>query len=161
METKQNKFYFQPEENLYKFKKKNKNYFRDELEMRTIKIIDIGYITILYFILGIMFSLIFDKIFGKWDKKRDEKKSLTLIGIELILIIWVYGSIVYIVRNFVEIIPSPLSYVKFSNPKKKFFHHKVKELSSATVFTLVFFSRSDYFTKKFGYFYQRLSDENI
>ena len=35
---------------------------RDEIEMRTIKIIDVGYVAILYFVFGIVISVFFDKI---------------------------------------------------------------------------------------------------
>jgi tetrahydromethanopterin S-methyltransferase subunit C len=78
-----------------------------DLEFRTIKILDIGYITIIYFILGLLISRLFDSYLGKYDKLNDDKKHPIRVGAELIIIIWVIGATVYLTRNIVELIPSP------------------------------------------------------
>jgi len=78
-----------------------------DLEFRTIKVLDIGYITVIYFILGILISRVFDVYLGKFNKSNDDKKHIARVGLELIGIIWAIGSIVYLSRNAVELIPSP------------------------------------------------------
>ena len=131
--------------------------FFDELEMRTIKIIDVGYIAIIYFIFAIACSTLFDKTLGEWSEEVDSKKSINRLSLELIGIIWMIGVITYIVRNIVELIPSPLSYVPLSNPKRKFKHGDLKELTSAAFFTLIFLGTSYHFKNKLEYFYKRFS----
>lgn len=132
---------------------------RDEIEMRTIKMIDVGYVAILYFVFGIVISVFFDKILGTWSKEKDDKKNLALVGAELVGIMWLFGIATYIVRNIVEIIPSPLSYVPLSNPKRKFRHTELKELTTATVFTIILLGLSKHFRDKLEYFYERFSQK--
>ncbi len=130
---------------------------RDEVQMRSIKIVDIGYIAMLYFIFAIIFSAFFDKLLGEWKEDEESKKGMVRIALELLGIIWMYGVTVYFVRNLVELIPSPFSHIPLSNPKLKFDHKKLKELSSATVFTLVLLGTSRHFRKKLDYFYDRFT----
>ncbi len=132
---------------------------RDEVQMRSIKMIDIGYIAVLYFFFAIICSALFDRLLGEWKEETEKTKSLTRIGLELVGIIWMYGVTIYIVRNVVEKIPSPLSHVPLSNSKLKFDHRKLKELSSATVFTLVLLGTSRHFKKKLDYFYDRFTQK--
>lgn len=130
----------------------------DEFEMRSIKIIDVGYIAIIYFIFAILCSALFDRILGEWNEENDKKKSLGRLSLELIGLIWVIGVVTYIVRNVVELIPSPLSLIPLSNPKRKFEHKKLKELTSAAFFTLIFLGTSFHFKRKLEYFHKRLTE---
>ncbi len=132
---------------------------RDEIEMRTVKIIDIGYITIVYFILAVLVSIGYDKAFGIYDPQDDDKKSIYRVALELIGIMWLFGVTIYIARNVVELIPSPLSYVPLSNPNRKFDHTKLKELTSASVFIFIFIGTNRFFKDKFFYFYNRFFKE--
>ena len=122
-----------------------------DLEFRTIKILDIGYITIIYFILGILISRIFDVYLGKFDKSNDDKKHIIRVGAELILIIWTIGSIVYLARNIVELIPSPFDGLY------GFKHLQMKELGSAAVFTMLVLAYTYHFDAKLDYFNHRIN----
>jgi len=121
--------------------------------LRSIKILDIGYITVIYFILGLVFSRLFDLYFSKHNPKNDNKKTIYKVGIELVFMIWILGIIIYIVRNLVELIPSPFDGLFGFN------HYLVKELGSAAVFTMILLSYTYHFKHKLDYFNDRINKE--
>jgi hypothetical protein len=116
--------------------------YSKEIIIRMIKLLDIGYITTIYAILAIILAKLFDKYFGNFDEVSEEKKSLIQSIIELILHLWLIGIVIYIVRNFVPLIPFPLNGIYGFN------HLKVKELSTATVFSIVFIYFYQYYQNK-------------
>jgi len=124
----------------------------NDLLMRGIKIIDIGYITVLYILFSMIFAYITDKIMGKFDEKKQQKKSKTQLTIELVCEMWVYGIFIYIVRNLVELIPFPL------DGYHGFEHKRVKELTTAipAVFTFTYILFSDYLKNKLAFFYNHV-----
>jgi hypothetical protein len=130
---------------------KPKQTFKEDLIIRTIKIVDIGYITILYFILGFIISIFFNRMYEKYVDLVNDYKSNIRLTLELLLHIWLMGVTVYFARNLIEKIPSPLDNIA------GFSHKRVKELHSATVFTLVFFFSQTYMREKMGYLYKRLT----
>lgn len=132
-------------------------WMRDELEMRSLKLLDIGYIAVLYFIAAAVMTILFDRLWGEWSQEQESQKSTFRIGIELIGMVWLFGVTTYIVRHLVEQIPSPVSLIQLSNPDLKFDHKKVKELSNASVFTLILLGTSYHFRKKLEYFYRRIT----
>ena len=121
-----------------------------ELHIRGIKILDIGYITSIYFILGMIFAKIFDKIYGKFDEKEEETKSLLHKTIEVIGLMWISGIVIYIVKNLAELIPSPFDGLY------RFEHSRVKELKNAVVFSFIFLYFQSYFKEKIQYYYNNL-----
>jgi hypothetical protein len=125
----------------------------DELIIRSIKVIDIGYIAVIYFTLAFFISGSIDKWLGKFEAKA--RKSTLRLAAEVILHIWCIGVIVYIVRNIVERIPFPL------NGIRGFEHRRVKELSNAAVFTFVMLFFQKHLRHKLEYLYERVfgSDE--
>jgi hypothetical protein len=130
---------------------KPKQTLKEDIIIRGIKIIDIGYITVLYFILGFTVSIWFNRMYEKYVDLINDYKSNLRLAIELLIHIWLLGITVYIARNIVEKIPSPLDNLY------GFSHKRVKELHSATVFTLVFFFSQTYMREKMGYLYKRLT----
>jgi hypothetical protein len=121
-----------------------------EFEIRGLKIIDIGYITVIYFLIGIVFAKLFDKLYGTFDPVAEKKKSMTQQTLELIGMMWVTGVVTYIIRNVVQLIPSPVDNL-FG-----FQHLRVKELTSAGTFTFVFLFFQAYFKSKLQYYYNNL-----
>jgi len=105
---------------------------KKELIIRSIKILDIGYITAIYITLGIILATICDRNLGKFDETKESKKPLYQSIIELILYLWFIGIVVYIVRNLVPLIPFPL------NGIYGFDHLRVKEVTSAALFSFAF-----------------------
>jgi hypothetical protein len=99
--------------------------------IRTNKMIDIGYITTIYFILGAIVANMITKYQNEFNNKEEDKRTVIKSSLSLILLIWINGVLIYFARNLVELIPYPFdSYFGFH-------HKKVKELGAATAFTFV------------------------
>ena len=77
------------------------------LLFRLVKIADIGYITALYFLSGFVVARLVDTYVNKYNKKIEEKKSTFQLIIEIIFFLWINGMLIYIIRNTIELIPSP------------------------------------------------------
>jgi len=123
--------------------------YKKELIVRSIKILDIGYITVIYVMLGIILARLCDKKLGKFDEKKAKEKPIFQHVIELILLLWFIGVVIYIVRNLVPLIPFPLDgYYGFK-------HLKVKELTSATFFTISFMYFQVYYQNKIKYIFSK------
>ena len=130
------------------------NVLKKELTIRSIKMVDIGFITVLYFILGYSVSLLLNKIYERFVDLNENDKPTYQLVYELLIHVWIIGIFVYIARNVVEEIPSPLHGIK------GFDHYRVKELHSATTFTLIIFYSQPYIHKKINILYKRLSNNN-
>ena len=122
----------------------------NEFLFRSIKIFDIGFVTVIYFLVGITLAKLFDSLYGTFDENKESKKSKLIQTIELMLMMWIYGVIIYFVRNIVEIIPSPL------NGIGGFKHIKLKELKGAPVFVFIFLYFQSYFLAKLKYYYKNI-----
>lgn len=121
----------------------------NDLLMRSIKIVDIGYIFTLYYGFGVLFAMIVDRILGPFDEKKYNKLSTTQITIEILLIMWMVGVIAYIVRNIVELIPFPL------DGYHGFKHKKVKEIKRTWAFGIIFISCATNLQSRIKYVYNR------
>lgn len=99
--------------------------------IRLNKMIDIGFITTIYFIMGAIVANMITGYQNKFDSKESDKYSLLKNIFNLVILIWINGVLIYIARNVIEFIPYPLdNYFGFQ-------HKKVKELGAATAFTFV------------------------
>jgi hypothetical protein len=123
----------------------------EDINFRSVKIMDIGYVTAIYFIVGLIFSRLFDKLFGEFDPKKEEKKHIVQSGAELVGMIWIIGISTYFVRNLVELIPSPFDGLG------GFVHKKLKELSGAGVYTMIVMGYAFHFRAKLDAFNRRLN----
>ena len=128
---------------------------KHDILMRSIKIIDIGYLAVIYFILAIIYCLATDKILGNFDAKVEDVKSIPRIVGESILHIWIIGVSIYIIRNVVELVPFPL------NGYHGFVHGRVKELSNAVVFSTVVMTYQFYFRDRLDYLFTRIKTEYL
>ena len=105
--------------------------FLQDFLIRTNKMIDIGFITTIYFILGAIVANIITKYQTEFNNKNEDKKTVIKSTLSLILLIWINGVLIYFARNIVELIPYPF------DDLFGFHHKKVKELGAATAFTFV------------------------
>jgi hypothetical protein len=99
--------------------------------IRLNKMIDIGFITTIYFIMGAIVANTITGYQNKFDSKESDKKTLLTNIFSLIILIWINGVLIYFARNIIQLIPYPFdNYFGFQ-------HKKVKELGGATAFTFV------------------------
>lgn len=111
---------------------------KDELIIRSIKIIDIAYISAIYATIVISISVLLDKFIGPIDEQVELEKSIWRVILESWLYIGLVAISAYIVRNLVEKIPFPL------DGYGGFVHSKVKELGGGPIygFLLFFYARN-------------------
>ena len=126
---------------MYNFKKKL------NLNFRLVKIMDIGYIALIYFFLAILLSSLMDKVYGPYDQAKEKEKLFYVRALELVGMIWLNGVIIYFVRNLVPFIPSPFDNIY------GFKHIRLKELKSAGIFEFVFLIKQDNLLKRIKLFY--------
>ena len=126
-----------------------KQTWQQDLLMRGIKIIDIGYIYIIYFIITICLAILADRILGTFDPILYKNTPDWKIGVEILLTIWIFGILFYIMRNVIEIIPFPL------DGYKGFSHTSVKELENSWIFHFIFLTCCTNIKDRLTYFYKR------
>lgn len=126
--------------------------YKKEIAIRTIKLIDIGFITSIYLVLGIVLAKLCDIYLGDFDENAENKKPRWICISELILYFWFLGIIIYIIRNIVPLIPFPM------NGIYGFKHEKVKELSGDTTFAVAFVYFQNYYQKKLQNILSRLKN---
>lgn len=116
-----------------------------------VKLLDIGFVTCIYFATGVWLALIIDQSLGRFDEKFEEKKHIARLLGEVLLHVYFIGIMVYLVRNFAQIIPSPF------DGMFGFEHARLKELSNATVFTTIFVLFQRYLRQKVYHIHSRLA----
>lgn len=112
----------------------------------TIKLIDIGYVTSLYFVFGLLAAKAFDYYYDKFDP--EDYKTLPfwkLLG-SILLHTFALGVTAYILRNFIEMIPFPLDGVA------GFRHHRLKELEGGVMLSVILVLFQNNLTDKINYF---------
>lgn len=104
------------------------------LLIRGIKILDIGWTTIAYFLIALgiiqLYNFINTKISGPFNLEKEKKRSTTSLLIDVLFKLWVMAIISYFVRNLFQLIPFPLD--NFNNSGYQ--HLKVKEVMSGATF---------------------------
>ena len=121
---------------------KQKQTLKEDLLIRGIKLLDIGYITTIYVLGGVYAASILDNyVYPRINFNKnipDEKKKTEQILIELIICLIINAIIVYILKNILQKIPFPL------DKKFGFDHMKVKEFQTGQIlnFVLILFSKS-------------------
>lgn len=99
-----------------------------EIVIRSIKLFDMGYATVIYILSAIVIISILNKYNGKYNKKEEEKKTTSRLFWDVILRTWIIAVLAYFVRNIFQMIPFPLEGVY------GFEHLKVKEVLQSSLF---------------------------
>lgn len=124
--------------------------YKKEVIIRGIKILDIGFITAIYFSLWLFLAKSCDDVVGEFDEQKENQKPIWKIIIELIFYFWFIGIVIYVVRNVIPLIPFPLDGI-FG-----FDHMMVKELTNAIAFTITFIYFQKYYQAKIQHLLLRL-----
>lgn len=98
---------------------------------RLVKICDIGYTTLIFFLLALLVASVLEHLYGEYDEKDEKDKTTVRKILDLVGMIWLNGIIIYFIRNIVAFIPSPFDGLY------GFEHSRLKELDSAYVFDFV------------------------
>jgi len=105
---------------------------KHEAPFRVIKILDMGYVSVLYFLIGIFLSKVTDIIFGKYQEEEIKQISTLRLMLEIILTIWFNMTLFYITRNVMELIPSPF------HGLYQYDHSRLKEVTDTTILGLTY-----------------------
>jgi hypothetical protein len=126
---------------------------KDELIIRSIKIIDIAYISAIYATIVISISVLLDRFIGPIDEHVELEKSIWRVILESWLYIGLVAISAYIVRNLVEKIPFPL------DGYGGFIHSKVKELGGGPIYGFLLFFYARNLRKKIEILINRVTDQ--
>lgn len=113
-----------------------------EIWIRSIKLLDIGYVTAIYLLVAVFLSNVIDRALKPVDESMERQKSLLRRTIEIIGITWLLVATIYVVRNLVELIPSPFHGIA------GFDHFRLKELKFAAIFIFIFLFLQTHFRNK-------------
>lgn len=113
------------------------------------KILAIGYVTVIYFFLGMGLAKLFDIFYGRFDKSSFNP-SVNVSGLwltlDIILHIFLLAIVIYAIRNVVERIPFPLDGIA------GYKHSRLKELQGGIIFSSIAIIFSKNLTDKVKYF---------
>lgn len=125
--------------------------FNLNLPFRAVKLLDISYLSAIYYIAALYLSVYVDALYGKFDPTTAEKKSTFRLIAEVCGQIAVMMSVFYIVRNAAEFIPSPFHGIAGLD------HYRLKELAGGTMFIIMFMFYQRNFKARAEYLYARVS----
>jgi len=102
------------------------------------KMLDIGYVVLIYFILGVTIAKLSDMIYGEYDAEADKDKSIIRLCAEIVGMLWLDLVLFYMVRNIVQWIPSPFHGIYGYD------HYRLKELNSMVILfaTYIYFQKN-------------------
>lgn len=106
----------------------NKQLFRDDLAIRSIKLLDIGYCATMYFMLALVAVYMFNVFSGQYDPEQENDKSTMRLIWEVITRIWIIGVLAYAARNLIAVIPWPLEGVL------GYEHLRIPEVANTNIF---------------------------
>ena len=130
--------------------------FRHELIIRTIKIVDIFYITIITALMGFFTSYLIDKYcFPPWNIEVQMAKPNWQLFLEICMILGLIGTLAYVLRNLFQMIPFPLEGVE------GFQHMRVHEVAAGGSIALFLFWFSNNLMNRIMLFKEKLSKDGL
>ena len=115
-----------------------------------VKLLDIGLVTVYFFVLGLAAAKAFDGVMGDFDEENYQKISMLQLFVEIVLQLFALGVISYVLRYIVRLIPFPLDGVA------GFHHNRLKELDGGEVMALVLILFQHNLINKVLYFVKRV-----
>lgn len=120
-----------------------------------VKLLDIGLVTIYFFVLGLAAAKGFDAIMGEFKEENFDKVPIWRLFLEIVLQLFALGIIAYVLRNIVKLIPFPFDGVA------GFHHNRLKELDGGEVMALVLILFQRNLIDKVLYFVKRVLSINV
>jgi len=120
-----------------------------------VKLLDIGLVTIYFFVLGLAAAKAFDAVMGDFNEDNFKDVPLWRLFLEIVAQLFALGIIAYILRNLVRLIPFPLDGVA------GFHHQRLKELDGGEVMALVLILFQRNLIDKVLYFVKRVLAINV
>jgi len=121
-----------------------------ELGFRIVKIADICYVTVMYFIAGFLMAKLYDTIFPKFNEKEADNTHILYSVVDAVVRICINAITVYVARNIFELVPSPF------NGLYGFQHIRLKELSGAATFSFALLYYQANFQSELKYIYNKV-----
>lgn len=115
-----------------------------------VKLLDIGLVTIYFFVLGLAAAKGFDSVMGEFKEENFDDVPLWMLFLQIVTQLFALGIIAYVLRNVVKMIPFPLDGVA------GFHHNRLKELDGGEVMALVLILFQRNLIDKVLYFVKRV-----
>ena len=116
---------------------------------RLVKLVDIAYVSILFFIVGYFFGVYIDYFCSYLFGKNFNEKPIIYLMLEILFQIILIGIFAYIGRNIVQRISFPL------NETFGFIHKNLKELNDVGFINIFIYSFQYYMQDKLDYIKQK------
>jgi hypothetical protein len=113
-----------------------------EVVLRSFKLLDIGYMAVMYFSLGLVLAKMMDYFYGKINVMTENAKSPSRKLTEVLGMIWLNGIVIYFMSNIASLVPFPLSGIYGYD------HSKVRDFANSTVFIWSFLYYQTHFQAK-------------
>lgn len=98
-----------------------------------VKLADIGYVTVLYFIAAMIFAKIFNQVYEARTAKEYDEMPIWQLTADVLFHIFLVGVVAYFMRNLVGLVPSPLDGIA------GFQHTRLKELQGGFILAVLIF----------------------
>ena len=105
-----------------------------------LKILHIGYFTIIYLVFGYLYTKLFEMIYGKFDTDSENQKPIGMQILELISMLWFAAVFLFIIYRGAHKIPHPKIFKNYRYNYSE--HFKAIRESGIFIFMFLFFQNS-------------------
>jgi hypothetical protein len=105
-----------------------------------LKILHIGYLTIIYLIFGYLYTKLFESIYGNFDINVENRKPIAIQILELISMLWFAAVFLFIVDRSAHKIPHPKIFKGYKYSYSE--HFKAIREAGIFIFLFLFFQNS-------------------
>ena len=105
-----------------------------------LKILHIGYLTVIYLIFGYLYTKLFETIYGKFDTDSENQKPIGMQILELISMLWFAAIFLFIIDRSAHKLPHPKIFKGYKYSYSEHFN-AIRE-SGIFIFLFLFFQNS-------------------
>lgn len=121
-----------------------------DLTRRTVKMVDIVYVSFLYTIPALLVGIYIDSWYGPFNEAEYDAKSFTEVIIDVCLHMSLVAITAYAARNIIPLIPFPLDGVQ------GYKHLQTKEVSNALFYGIIIMAVQPHLQAKLKYLHKRV-----